>query len=77
MTETTPLTPEQLARKAEFDRLFESIPGRNIDRVRLVAEILCYKPNTVRNMRMKKRTLRVIPTRMLDVLRRELARRMQ
>lgn len=46
------MTPAQ--RKAEFDRLFESIPGKNIDRINKVCSILFCKPNSVRLYRMKK-----------------------
>lgn len=77
MTDTAQITAEQAARKAEFNRLFESIPGRNKFRVKLVAEILGYKPNTVRVWRMKnQKQVRVISERMLALLRAELGRRL-
>lgn len=64
------MTKEQ--RKAEFDRLFESIPGRNIDRIRAVCGILFCKPNTVRVWRVKTGLNRVIPADKLQILQREL-----
>lgn len=59
------MTPQE--RKAEFDRLFESIPGRNIEKIRKVCSILQYKENTVRILRMKNGE-KVIPERMLAIL---------
>ena len=67
-----PMTKEE--RQAEFNRLFESIPGRNIDRIRKVCEILHYRENTLRVYRIKNPT-RVMPERQLKILARELAKR--
>jgi hypothetical protein len=67
------MTPDQERRKKEFDQLFESIPGKNIDRVRRVCQILHYQPNTIRILRMANPP-RVIPERMLAILRKELGR---
>lgn len=62
------MTPQQ--RKAEFDRLFESLPGpRNIDRLRWVSEALFCKINTARIWRMKTPP-RVIPEAKLRILQR-------
>lgn len=60
------MTPQQ--RKKEFDRLFESISGSNIERIRKVCSILHYKENTVRIMRIK-HGKKIIPERMLTILR--------
>jgi len=60
------MTPEQ--RKQEFDRLFESIPGKNIEKIRKVCSILHYKENTVRTARMKNPP-KIMPERMLTILR--------
>ncbi len=73
MTSVYTMTEDQQRRKREFDKLFESIPGKNIDRIRRVCEILRYRPNTVRIMRMKNPP-RMLPDRMLEILRRELQR---
>ena len=59
------MTKEQ--RKAEFDRLFESIPGKNIERLHAVAEVLYCKLNTVRIWRMAQPP-RVIPEAKLMML---------
>lgn len=63
------MTPTE--RKAEFDRLFESLPGRNIERLRRVADALFCKENTVRIWRMKAPP-RVIPEAKLKILQRAL-----
>lgn len=61
------LTPEQ--RQAEFNRLFESLPGpRNVDRLRQVAKILHLRENTVRIWRLANPP-RTIPQRSLGILR--------
>lgn len=67
------MTPDQLRRKAEFDQLFDSMPGKNIERLRRIADILCVKENSVRIWRMKRPT-RVIPDSKLRIIQRELAR---
>lgn len=67
------MTEDQARRKAEFDRLYESIPGKNMDRIRRVCEILCYRPNTIHILRMKRPT-RFMPDRMLEILRQALAK---
>lgn len=61
------MTPEE--RKTEFNRLFESIPGKNIDRVKAVAEVLFCRHNTVRIWRIKNPT-RIIPEAKLMMLKR-------
>jgi hypothetical protein len=61
------MTPDQ--RKQEFDRLFEAIPGKNVERIRRVAEVLYCKENTVRIWRMK-RPPRMIPEAKLRILQR-------
>jgi hypothetical protein len=65
------MTNEQ--RQAEFNRLYETIPGRNIDRIRKVCDILGYKLNTIRVWRIKNPT-RFCPERQLRILARELAK---
>lgn len=67
------MTDDQKRRKAEFDQLFESIPGKNTDRIKRVCEILHYQPNTIRILRMVNPP-KIIPERMLAILRRELGR---
>jgi len=64
-----PMTPEQ--RQAEFNRLFEAIPGRNVDRIKRVCDAILCRPNTVRIWRMA-RPPRVISARSLQMLRRHL-----
>lgn len=66
------MTPQD--RKAEFDRLYESIPGRNVDRIKRVCEILFCKPNSVRIWRMAKPP-RVIPEAKIKILEAALARK--
>lgn len=61
----------QEQRKAEFDRLYEAIPGKNVERIRRVCDILFCKPNTVRVWRMAKPP-RTIPESKLLILRRAL-----
>lgn len=63
------MTPAE--RQAEFNRLFESIPGKNTDRIKRVCEILFCQPNSVRIYRMKKPP-RVIPEAKLKILQRAL-----
>lgn len=59
------MTPQE--RKAAFDRLYESIPGKNMDRIQRVCEILFCKPNSVRIWRMTKPP-RVIPEAKIRIL---------
>jgi len=66
------MTPDQ--RRAEFDRLFTAIPGRNIDRLRKVAAILCCELNTIRIARLKTENCKPPTERNLKILRRELER---
>lgn len=64
------MTPAE--RKAEFDRLFQSIPAkRNIDRIRFVCGALFCEENTVRVWTMKDAP-RIIPAAKLKILQRAL-----
>jgi hypothetical protein len=65
------MTEDQQRRKAEFDKLFDSLPGKNVEKIRRIADILCCRENSVRIYRLKKPT-RVIPDSKLKILRREL-----
>lgn len=56
-------------RKAEFDKLFDSLPGKNIEKIRAVADALYCRENTVRIWRLRKPT-RVIPEVKLKLLKR-------
>jgi hypothetical protein len=67
------MTEDQQRRKAEFDKLFDSLPGKNIEKIRRIADILYCRENSVRIYRLKKPT-RVIPDGKLKILRRELAK---
>lgn len=67
------MNPNQQRRKAEFDQLFESIPGKNTEKIRRVCEILHYQENTIRILRMANPP-RFIPDRMLAILRKELGK---
>lgn len=69
---TAPLTAEEQQRKAEFDRIFESLPGSNIDRIRAVTATLLVRENTVRGWRLA-RPHRVPSERMMGLLRRAVA----
>lgn len=61
------MTPQQ--RKAEFDRLYLSIPAtKNTERISAVCSILYCKPNTVRIWSMKNPP-RIITEKDLNVLR--------
>lgn len=46
------MTPEQRERRDAFNRLFEALPGRNIDRLHAVARALGVRVGTVRIWRM-------------------------
>lgn len=60
------MTPTE--RQAEFNRLFDALPGKNIDKIRKVCAILHLQENTVRLYRMTKPS-RYIPERSLKILR--------
>lgn len=65
------MTPEE--RRAEFNRLFESIPAKkNTERIQRVCEILFCKPGTVRIWRMKNSPPRMISESSLKILQRGL-----
>lgn len=66
------MNEDQARRKAEFDKLFESIPGKNVEKIRRIADVLCCRENTIRVYRLKKPT-RVIPDGKLRILQRDLA----
>lgn len=66
------MTPEQ--RKQEFDRLFESIPGKNIEKIRRVCSILHYKENTVRMLTMRNPP-KIMPEAKIKILAEALARK--
>lgn len=68
------MNPDQKRRKEEFDRLFNSLPGKNVERLRAVADVLFCKTNTVRIWRMKEPP-RVIPDAKLQMLQRHFAAR--
>jgi len=61
------MTPDQ--RKTEFDKLFNGLPGKNVEKIRAVCAALYCKENTVRVWRMKQPT-RVIPEAKLKMLQR-------
>lgn len=61
------MTPDQ--RKTEFDKLFDSLPGKNVEKIRRIADVLCCRENTIRIYRLRK-TTRVIPEGKLRILQR-------
>lgn len=61
------MTPTE--RKQAFDQLFDGLPGKNVEKIRAVADALYCKPNTVRIWRMQKPP-RTIPEAKLRMLRR-------
>lgn len=63
------MTPSE--RQAEFNKLFDALPGRNVDKLKRVSEALFCKTNTVRIWRMKKPP-RVIPESKLKILQRSI-----
>lgn len=66
------MTDDQKARKAEFDRLFPMMPGRNnAERLKAVCAAAIVKPGTVRQWRMANPP-RVPPERTLEMIRRHL-----
>ena len=64
------MTPNE--RQAEFNRLFDALPGKNIEKIRRVCAILHLQENTVRLYRMTKPS-RYIPERSLRILHSALA----
>lgn len=60
------MTPQE--RQAEFNRLFDALPGKNIEKIRAVCAILHLQENTIRLYRLKK-PARTIPERSLHILR--------
>lgn len=60
------MTPNE--RQQEFNALFDSLPGKNIEKIRKVCAILHLQENTVRLYRMTKPS-RYIPERSLKILR--------
>lgn len=66
------MSPEE--RHAEFARLYAAIPGRNIDKLRKVASILCCQVNSVRIAMLKTSNRKPMTERNLAILRRELER---
>lgn len=56
-------------RKREFDKLFDSLPGKNVEKIRAIAAALFCRENTVRIWRLKEPT-RVIPEAKLKMLQR-------
>lgn len=66
------MTKDQLNRKQQFDALFDTIPGRNIERIRKVCDVLFCQENTVRIWRMENPP-RVIPESKLKILKRALS----
>jgi len=65
------MTEDQQRRKAEFDQLFDSLTGKNVEKIRRMADVLCCRENTIRIYRLKKPT-RVIPESKLRILKRAL-----
>lgn len=66
------MTPTE--RQQEFKRLYNAIPGTNVERIRMVCEVLRYQPNTVRIYTMNRPT-RIIPRRSIEILRAALRER--
>lgn len=63
--ETTTMTPTE--RQAAFSALFDSLPGKNIERIRWVCSVLHIRENTVRLYRTNP-PVRTIPERSLKIL---------
>lgn len=63
------MNDDQKRRKAEFDNLFDKLPGSNVERLRAVAAVLYCQENTVRIWRMKNPP-RVITDASLKILQR-------
>ena len=68
------MTPEH--RRAEFDLIWQRMPGRNIDKLRSIATICGVRENTVRIWRIMRDmpTHRTIPAGRLGLLKREVLR---
>lgn len=60
------MTPQE--RQAEFNALFDALPGKNIEKIRRVCAVLHLQENTVRLYRMATPS-RYIPERSLKILR--------
>jgi hypothetical protein len=56
-------------RKTEFNKLFDSLPGKNVEKIRAICAVLFCRENTVRVWRMNRPT-RVIPEAKLKMLQR-------
>ena len=67
------MTPKQ--RKSAFMKLYRQIPLTNIDKIRLICEILGYKENTIRLFPCKTENGRTIPETRLHELRAALVKR--
>ncbi|MCE2909393.1 MAG: hypothetical protein LW712_11175 [Burkholderiaceae bacterium] len=67
------MTPDQAQRKAEFDRLFESLPGTNVQRIASVCQAIAVKTGTVRIWRLKAPP-RVPSQRSIDLLKQALSK---
>jgi len=65
------VTPGQ--RKQEFDRLFDGMAGKRVERIRAVMAALYCREGTVRQWLMKTPP-RIIPEAKLAILKRELSR---
>ena len=59
-------------RKAQFDRLFDSLPGRKVEKIRYIAGLLYCAENTVRIWQLREPT-RVIPKGKLLILKDRIA----
>lgn len=64
--QTTAMTPQQ--RQEEFKQLFNSLPGKNVEKIRKVCAILHLQENTIR-LYMMRTPSRTIPERSLKILR--------
>lgn len=60
-----------IVRRQKFNALFDSMQGRNVDRIRVVAGTLGIKENTVRIWLMQD-SPRIIPAGSLAILQRDL-----
>lgn len=64
------MTPQE--RQDAFNKLFDSLPGKNVERLRAIAAALYCRENTVRIWRLDKPP-RVIPEAKLRLLQRHFA----
>ena len=64
------MTPTE--RQAEFNALFDALPGKNIEKIRKVCAVLHLRENTIRLYRCNPPS-RIIPERSLKILRDALA----